>query len=208
MHDGVGNFLCGFCHCHGGHVFPMTHTQPGVLPYPQSSQMHSQEVGLQQFLKAKRVVLSPSRQSCMVCSNCKTSQTSLWRRTSDGDTVCNACGLYQKMHGRSRPLTMRKDSIQTRKRCYTKKRRSNTSTSNRKRLLTTHLSVSHPIGRQQVSICPTCGSPTCLPAGMSSVAHFSSMQTPPPPDAVALNQGLKDFSYPWYTHIYSQKHHF
>uniref|UniRef100_A0A0R3WUH7 GATA-type domain-containing protein n=1 Tax=Hydatigena taeniaeformis TaxID=6205 RepID=A0A0R3WUH7_HYDTA len=34
-----------------------------------------------------------------VCSNCKTSQTSLWRRAPEGDVVCNACGLYRKMHG-------------------------------------------------------------------------------------------------------------
>nr|CDS33351.1 GATA transcription factor GATAc [Hymenolepis microstoma] len=56
-----------------------------------------------------------------ICSNCQTSKTSLWRRAPEGDVVCNACGLYRKMHGRQRPLTMRKDSIQTRKRRSIKK---------------------------------------------------------------------------------------
>ncbi|VDO13189.1 unnamed protein product [Rodentolepis nana] len=56
-----------------------------------------------------------------ICSNCQTSKTSLWRRAPEGDIVCNACGLYRKMHGRQRPLTMRKDSIQTRKRRSLKK---------------------------------------------------------------------------------------
>ncbi|VDL59311.1 unnamed protein product [Hymenolepis diminuta] len=56
-----------------------------------------------------------------VCSNCQTSKTSLWRRAPEGDVVCNACGLYRKMHGRQRPLAMRKDSIQTRKRRSIKK---------------------------------------------------------------------------------------
>lgn len=30
--------------------------------------------------------------------------------------MCNACGLYYKLHGINRPLAMRKDGIQTRKR--------------------------------------------------------------------------------------------
>ena len=33
-----------------------------------------------------------------------------------GEPVCNACGLYFKLHGVNRPLAMRKDGIQTRKR--------------------------------------------------------------------------------------------
>ena len=33
-----------------------------------------------------------------------------------GDIVCNACGLYQKIHGQARPITLKKDNVQTRKR--------------------------------------------------------------------------------------------
>lgn len=52
----------------------------------------------------------------MTCSNCSTVTTSLWRRNAAGEPVCNACGLYFKLHGVNRPITMKKDSIQTRKR--------------------------------------------------------------------------------------------
>ncbi|KAF0987251.1 hypothetical protein HZS_927 [Henneguya salminicola] len=52
----------------------------------------------------------------LLCANCKTTTTTLWRRTSEGESVCNACGLYFKLHGFNRPVSMRKDEIQTRNR--------------------------------------------------------------------------------------------
>ncbi|XP_068249722.1 GATA-binding factor 5-B-like isoform X1 [Palaemon carinicauda] len=59
----------------------------------------------------------PPRRSGMTCSNCQTTNTTLWRRNNNGEPVCNACGLYYKLHGVSRPLTMKKEGpIQTRKR--------------------------------------------------------------------------------------------
>ncbi|CAG7824976.1 unnamed protein product [Allacma fusca] len=57
-----------------------------------------------------------SRRQGMSCSNCETTTTTLWRRNNQGDPVCNACGLYFKLHGVSRPKTMKKEGIQTRKR--------------------------------------------------------------------------------------------
>ncbi|XP_050686376.1 uncharacterized protein LOC126980482 isoform X2 [Eriocheir sinensis] len=59
---------------------------------------------------------SHSRRGTQTCTNCLTSVTSLWRRNSQGDPVCNACGLYHKLHGVNRPIAMKKESIQTRKR--------------------------------------------------------------------------------------------
>ena len=50
------------------------------------------------------------------CSNCSTGSTSLWRRDGSGSPVCNACGLYFKLHRQPRPLTMRRDTVQARKR--------------------------------------------------------------------------------------------
>merc|ERR1711953_156066 len=50
------------------------------------------------------------------CTNCQTSKTSLWRRDNQGCPVCNACGLYFKMHGHQRPANMRKDNVLQRKR--------------------------------------------------------------------------------------------
>ena len=49
------------------------------------------------------------------CANCSTTTTSLWRRNNQGETVCNACGLYFKLHGINRPLAMKKDAIQVRR---------------------------------------------------------------------------------------------
>lgn len=55
------------------------------------------------------------RQSHLTFIN-RTTTTTLWRRNNEGEPVCNACGLYFKLHGVNRPLAMRKDGIQTRKR--------------------------------------------------------------------------------------------
>ena len=40
--------------------------------------------------------------------------------SQEGSPVCNACGLYYKVHGRIRPIELKKDNIQTRKRKQTK----------------------------------------------------------------------------------------
>ncbi|MPC74491.1 Endothelial transcription factor GATA-2 [Portunus trituberculatus] len=61
-------------------------------------------------MKSRR--LSGQRRSSQICTNCHTTVTSLWRRNSQGDPVCNACGLYFKLHNVNRPITMKKESIQ------------------------------------------------------------------------------------------------
>ncbi|EPQ08830.1 Erythroid transcription factor [Myotis brandtii] len=62
----------------------------------------------------KRLIVS--KRAGTQCTNCQTTTTTLWRRNASGDPVCNACGLYYKLHQVNRPLTMRKDGIQTRNR--------------------------------------------------------------------------------------------
>ncbi|CAJ0580410.1 unnamed protein product, partial [Mesorhabditis spiculigera] len=48
------------------------------------------------------------------CSNCSTTKTTAWRRDYEGKLVCNACGLYFRLHKTHRPVHMRKDFIQQR----------------------------------------------------------------------------------------------
>ncbi|XP_078717289.1 GATA-binding factor 3-like [Lampetra fluviatilis] len=59
---------------------------------------------------------SAARRCGTACANCQTSATTLWRRNASGEPVCNACGLYYKLHNVNRPITMKKDGIQTRNR--------------------------------------------------------------------------------------------
>jgi hypothetical protein len=40
------------------------------------------------------------------CSHCHTRNTSVWRRNPDGQCVCNACGVYQRLRGVPRPLSL------------------------------------------------------------------------------------------------------
>lgn len=55
-----------------------------------------------------------TRRTGLKCSNCNTINTSLWRRNAQGEPVCNACGLYFKLHNVNRPITMKKEQIQVR----------------------------------------------------------------------------------------------
>ncbi|KAI9507942.1 hypothetical protein F5148DRAFT_980619 [Russula earlei] len=50
------------------------------------------------------------------CYNCHTTATPLWRKDDEGKTVCNACGLYFKLHGSARPISMKSDVIRKRSR--------------------------------------------------------------------------------------------
>ncbi|GJJ78557.1 hypothetical protein EMPS_10916 [Entomortierella parvispora] len=50
------------------------------------------------------------------CANCSQTQTPLWRKNDAGEPICNACGLYAKLHHRDRPVTMRKSKITRRRR--------------------------------------------------------------------------------------------
>ncbi|KAI9311254.1 hypothetical protein BX666DRAFT_1868276 [Dichotomocladium elegans] len=52
----------------------------------------------------------------LVCSNCSTTTTPLWRRDEGGSPLCNACGLYLKLHHERRPLSMKTDIIKKRQR--------------------------------------------------------------------------------------------
>ncbi|CAO3701234.1 unnamed protein product [Rhizopus stolonifer] len=54
--------------------------------------------------------------STVKCHNCETMTTPLWRRDDSGNTICNACGLYFKLHHVQRPVTMKRNTIKRRKR--------------------------------------------------------------------------------------------
>ncbi|KAJ2795769.1 GATA type transcriptional activator of nitrogen-regulated proteins, partial [Coemansia guatemalensis] len=50
------------------------------------------------------------------CFNCSAENTPLWRRDPEDNIICNACGLYYKLHGKARPVSMRRQAIKRRNR--------------------------------------------------------------------------------------------
>lgn len=62
-----------------------------------------------------------------ICQNCQTSTTPLWRRDESGQILCNACGLFLKLHGRPRPISLKTNIIKSRNRA-----RNNNSQAKRK----------------------------------------------------------------------------
>ena len=93
--DGAGHYLCNACG-----LYHKMNGQPRPLTKPKRR-------------------LSSAPKEGVNCKNCGTSTTTLWRRNASGDTICNACGLYYKLHNVDRPLKMKKEAIQTRNRKMT-----------------------------------------------------------------------------------------
>lgn len=58
----------------------------------------------------------PNESQQPTCQNCATSTTPLWRRDEIGSVLCNACGLFLKLHGRPRPISLKTDVIKSRNR--------------------------------------------------------------------------------------------
>jgi hypothetical protein len=71
------------------------------------------------------------------CTNCSTTTTPLWRRNPEGQPLCNACGLFLKLHGVVRPLSLKTDVIKKRNRSGNSNTTSSTSTSTSTTCITT-----------------------------------------------------------------------
>ncbi|KAK9762785.1 hypothetical protein K7432_011152 [Basidiobolus ranarum] len=51
----------------------------------------------------------------IICVNCSQTQTPLWRKNHNGEPICNACGLYAKLHNKKRPITLHNGETRRRK---------------------------------------------------------------------------------------------
>ncbi|XP_074664652.1 zinc finger transcription factor Trps1 isoform X2 [Strix aluco] len=71
-------------------------------PYPGSGDSKAKD--------ESQSLLRRRRGSGVFCANCLTTKTSLWRKNANGGYVCNACGLYQKLHSTPRPLNIIKQN--------------------------------------------------------------------------------------------------
>ncbi|XP_064874088.1 zinc finger transcription factor Trps1-like isoform X3 [Oncorhynchus nerka] len=78
--------------------------KPGPLAQQYSSPTDGKAKEESQSLLRRR------RGSGVFCANCLTTKTSLWRKNANGGYVCNACGLYQKLHSTPRPLNIIKQN--------------------------------------------------------------------------------------------------
>uniref|UniRef100_A0A667IIH6 Zinc finger transcription factor Trps1 n=1 Tax=Lynx canadensis TaxID=61383 RepID=A0A667IIH6_LYNCA len=75
---------------------------PLTQQYPASGENKSKD--------ESQSLLRRRRGSGVFCANCLTTKTSLWRKNANGGYVCNACGLYQKLHSTPRPLNIIKQN--------------------------------------------------------------------------------------------------
>uniref|UniRef100_A0AAF5RT42 GATA-type domain-containing protein n=2 Tax=Wuchereria bancrofti TaxID=6293 RepID=A0AAF5RT42_WUCBA len=97
-------------------ILSMLCQQPATAHPPPSSTPNSTEDGVNDLVMEEEEDTNNSNNSPSMsrCSNCLTTKTTAWRRDQTGKLVCNACGLYYRLHRTNRPVHMRKDIIQQR----------------------------------------------------------------------------------------------
>ncbi|XP_042262776.1 GATA binding protein 1a [Thunnus maccoyii] len=146
--DGTGHYLCNAC----GLYHKMNgQNRPLIRP-------------------KKRLIVS--KRAGTLCANCHTSTTTLWRRNANGEPVCNACGLYFKLHNVNRPLTMKKDGIQTRNRKVSNKNKK----SKKAAMLESYSDVNQPS-----SMDDNCGPFSLGPGTLLTYSHTPHLIPTPSP---------------------------
>lgn len=111
-----GHSLCHQCSSYSRQPRPKMPKNKPPVAVSEKTIFFSCEIYIYIFLYLINYKAQANRRSGVICANCKTSTTTLWRRNNQGEPVCNACGLYYKLHNVNRPQSMKKDGIQTRKR--------------------------------------------------------------------------------------------
>ena len=91
---------------------PQSLSMPGS-PEPESAGSNGDTSRSQTSSNSKNV---PPPDGTTTCTNCHTTNTPLWRRNPEGQPLCNACGLFLKLHGVVRPLSLKTDVIKKRNR--------------------------------------------------------------------------------------------
>jgi GATA-binding protein, other eukaryote len=94
-----------------------TSTTPQSLSVPGSPEDTSPgdtSLGRRQSVSNSKT--APISDGTTTCTNCHTTNTPLWRRNPEGQPLCNACGLFLKLHGVVRPLSLKTDVIKKRNR--------------------------------------------------------------------------------------------
>ncbi|KAI5954946.1 GAT1 [Candida jiufengensis] len=88
---------------------------------PKQTKIKQQKKGLTPEATTSTTTTTTTQQinatnSTTSCTNCHTNTTPLWRRNPEGQPLCNACGLFLKLHGVVRPLSLKTDVIKKRQR--------------------------------------------------------------------------------------------
>ncbi|KAI2798403.1 Trans-acting T-cell-specific transcription factor GATA-3, partial [Blomia tropicalis] len=120
--DGTGHYLCNACglyHKMNGQNRPLIKPKRRLFSSVQFSSVHLTSIAYSFILLLFEFILlkfdsnesiqsvhyavikaqqSAARRAGTSCANCKTTTTTLWRRNHNGEPVCNACGLYYKLH--------------------------------------------------------------------------------------------------------------
>uniref|UniRef100_A0A8D8QCK9 GATA-binding factor C n=1 Tax=Cacopsylla melanoneura TaxID=428564 RepID=A0A8D8QCK9_9HEMI len=171
--DGTGHYLCNAC----GLYYKMNgQNRPLIKP------------------KRRLSLQSAARRAGTSCANCKTTTTTLWRRNHNGEPVCNACGLYYKLHNVNRPLTMKKEGIQTRNRKLSSK-------SKKKKGSSSCLALTGVMSDMIKPLDPSGGGKGGFGSSFGSAAHHLS------PSALHSHQAMSHYMYQSNLHNNINIHH-
>lgn len=91
---------------------PGQQRRPLMKPFPSSINLPEKKILTSSFSSS----LNLGSDTPIECTNCHTRTTPLWRRNPQGLPLCNACGLFLKLHGEVRPLSLKTDVIKKRNR--------------------------------------------------------------------------------------------